>query len=133
MVSVPYLTIALSYHAIAFFEKKACVSRKKNLEKFFALIFFGIKFQLPLPNSYQESPFIKFLFFSFLSKTISLSAVACCLYCFKKFNDSCINQIIFSNLKKLFSHCFSTHSTNYLTNFVRTQKSFDTFTSLISK
>ena len=52
MVSVPYLAIALSYHAIAFFEKKACVSRKKNLEKFFALIFFLIKFQLPLPHSY---------------------------------------------------------------------------------
>ena len=118
MVSVPYLTTVLSYHAMAFFEKKACVSRKNKWRSYLLLFFFSNKVTTPPPHLLLGTFDYQISSFSFLSKTISSCPLVCCLYCFKNFNDSCINQVIFSNLKKLFSHCFSTHSINYY--FVRT-------------
>ena len=126
-------------------------SQVPNKRPFLHLAYlFSKKFPIfPAFITQPPPPLLNFQFL--LRKTIFLYTVACCLYCFKKFNGSClvfnsvyfslkvnisfqlsIYQVMFLNLKSFFfaSEHFS-FSINY--NFVCTQENFDTFTSLESK
>ena len=57
------------------------------------------------PSRSYENPLFCFLNFQFfLRKTILSYAVACCLYCFKKFNNNCQFSIVFISHLRLILH-----------------------------